>query len=219
MRHSVYSVNSNIKGRSRSHASEAGTVSFLYDPEGHRKYLTASERSAFLDAAARCPTDVRTFCRVLAYSGARISEVLALTPRQIDGSAGVIIVESLKKRRRGIYRALPVPAELLNELEQVHGIRQCRSDPKRSAGRIWKWCRTTAWHHVKACMEEAEISGRQATPKGLRHGFGVSVLQSGVPINLLKKWLGHSRLTTTEIYADAVGAEEQAIANRFWQTF
>ena len=56
-------------------------------------------------------------------------------------------------------------------------------------------------------------------PKGLRHGFGVAVLQSGVPINLLKKWLGHSRLSTTEIYADAVGAEEQEIAGRFWQTF
>ena len=194
-------------------------MSFLYDPEGNRKYLTASERSAFLDSAARRSAEVRTFCRVLAYSGARISEVLALTPRQIDSSTGVIIVESLKKRRRGVYRALPVPADLLDELEQVHGIRKCQADPKRNAARIWNWCRTTAWHHVKACMEEAAISGRQATPKGLRHGFGVSVLQSGVPINLLKKWLGHSRLTTTEIYADAVGAEEQAIANRFWRTF
>jgi len=194
-------------------------VSFLYDPEANRKYLTVSERNAFLEAAARRPADVRTFCRTLAYSGARISEVLALTPHQIDSRAGVIIVESLKKRRRGIYRALPVPADLLDELERVHEIRRCQADPERSTERIWKWCRTTAWHHVKDSMEEAAISGRQAMPKGLRHGFGVGVLQAGVPINLLKKWLGHSRLTTTEIYADAVGAEEQAIATRFWQTF
>jgi site-specific recombinase XerD len=67
-------------------------------------------------------------------------------------------------------------------------------------------------------MLEAGITGRQAMPKGPRHGFGVGVLQSGVPINLLKKWLGHTRLSTTEIYADAVGAEEQAIASRFWET-
>jgi integrase/recombinase XerD len=194
-------------------------VSFLYDPDGNRKYVTAFERSAFLGTAERRPPEVRTFCRTLAYSGARISEVLALTPRQIDRPAGVIIVESLKKRRRGIYRALPVPAELLDELEHVHDIRERQADPNRSTAPIWNWCRTTAWQHVKSCMEEAGISGRQAMPKGLRHGFGVGVLQSGVPINLLKKWLGHSRLTTTEIYADAVGAEEQAIANRFWQTF
>lgn len=194
-------------------------MSFLYDPEGNRKYLTATERNAFLDAAERRPAEVRTFCRVLAFSGARISEILALTPQHVDRLAGVIIVESLKKRRRGIFRALPVPAELLDELEQVHGIRDCQIDPNRSSGRIWTWCRTTAWRHVKACMEEAGISGQQAMPKGLRHGFGLGVLQSGVPINLLKKWLGHSRLTTTEIYADAVGAEEQAIASRFWRTF
>jgi integrase/recombinase XerD len=194
-------------------------VSFLYDPKGNRKYLTASERSAFLDAAARRPAEVRTFCRTLAYTGARVSEVLALTPLQIDSSAGVIVIESLKKRRCGIFRALPVPANLVRELEDVHEIRKCRSDLNRSSERIWKWCRTTAWHHVKACMDEAGISGRQAMPKGLRHGFGVGVLQAGIPINLLKKWLGHSRLTTTEIYADAVGAEEQAIASKFWRTF
>ena len=68
-------------------------------------------------------------------------------------------------------------------------------------------------------MAEADISGCQAMPKGLRHAFGVGVVQAGVPINLLKKWLGHSRLETTAIYAAAVGAEEQAIATKFWNTF
>lgn len=194
-------------------------MSFLFDFAGNRKYLTETERDAFLAAADRRPAEVRTFCRLLAYSGARISEILALTPRQVDIVAGVVIVESLKKRRRGVFRALPVPRELLAELDRVHDLRSGHNDPARVTERIWKWCRTTAWHHVKACMEEAAISGQQAMPKGLRHGFGVAVLQSGVPINLLKKWLGHSRLSTTEIYADAVGAEEQAIAGRFWQTF
>jgi len=35
----------------------------------------------------------------------------------------------------------------------------------------------------------------------------------------LKKWFGHARLSTIEIYADAVGAEEGSIARRFWETF
>lgn len=218
MRHFDYLVNTNC-GAGPSHNSEGRAVSFLFDLEGNRKYLTATERSAFLSAADHRPVEVRSFCRMLAFTGARISEILALTPNQIDISARVIIIECLKKRRRGIFRALPIPLELLDELERVHGISEAQSDPARATKRIWNWCRTTAWHHVKACMEEAKISGRQAMPKGLRHGFGVAVLQSGVPINLLKKWLGHSRLSTTEIYADAVGAEEQAIAGRFWQTF
>lgn len=194
-------------------------MSLLFDPKGNRKYLTAAERTAFLNAAEMHSDDVRMFCKVLAFSGARISEVLALTPRQIDFAAGVVIIESLKKRRRGVFRAVPLPGALFEDLEKVYSLSTAQLDRARSAQRMWTWCRTTAWQHVKICMEEAGIAGRQTSPKGLRHSFGVCVLQSGVPINLVKKWLGHSRLTTTEIYADAVGAEEQAIATRFWQTF
>jgi len=194
-------------------------VSFLFDHQGKRKYLTVSERNAFLAAAALQPFHTRMFCFVLAYTGARVSEVLALTPRQIDGAAGVIVIESLKKRRRGIYRALPIPSELFRELDRVYHVQFAQHDERLANQRIWTWCRTTAWNHVKACMVEANISGSQACPKGLRHAFGVSVVQSRIPINLLKKWLGHSRLETTEIYTAAVGAEEQAIASQFWATF
>jgi site-specific recombinase XerD len=50
----------------------------------------------------------------------------------------------------------------------------------------------------------------------MRHGFGVGTLQSGVPITLVQRWLGHARLSTTAIYADVSGAEEMAFAERFW---
>ncbi|MBF0115854.1 MAG: tyrosine-type recombinase/integrase, partial [Magnetococcales bacterium] len=53
----------------------------------------------------------------------------------------------------------------------------------------------------------------------LRHSFAIAALQSGVPINFVRKWLGHARLSTTEIYANAVGEEGQTIASRFWDTF
>jgi hypothetical protein len=52
--------------------------------------------------------------------------------------------------------------------------------------------------------------------RGLRHAFGIGTLQSGVPLNITKRWLGHARLSTTAIYADAVGAEEVGFAERFW---
>jgi integrase len=34
--------------------------------------------------------------------------------------------------------------------------------------------------------------------------------------NMVQKWLGHAQLTTTAIYANAVGEEEQSIAARMW---
>jgi integrase/recombinase XerD len=65
-------------------------------------------------------------------------------------------------------------------------------------------------------MQEARLDGPHASPKGLRHGFGVAAVSAGIPLNLVQKWLGHAQLTTTAIYANAVGAEEQDIARRMW---
>lgn len=194
-------------------------MSFLYDQSGKRKYLTIDERQRFLKVAKASSPEVYTFCATLAYTGARISEVLALTPDKIDFAAQLIVIESLKKRRRGVYRVVPVPTDMLELLNDTHDIKTSQQDITLSHQRIWPWCRTTAWKHVKACMAAAGIKGIGACPKALRHSFGVSALQEGVPLNMVKKWLGHSRLETTAIYADAMGKEEKVIAERFWTTF
>ena len=46
--------------------------------------------------------------------------------------------------------------------------------------------------------------------------LGVAAVSAGIPLNLVQKWLGHAQLTTTAIYANAVGAEEKTIAQRMW---
>ncbi|OLF71847.1 hypothetical protein AWH62_11980 [Maricaulis sp. W15] len=65
-------------------------------------------------------------------------------------------------------------------------------------------------------MAAAEIVGPQATPKGLRHTFGTHAMLQGVPITLVKKWMGHARLQTTEIYLDVIGPEERDLARKMW---
>ena len=189
----------------------------LYAADGARKYLTAAERKAFLKAAEGTDRQARTFCMTLAYSGCRISEALALTADRVDLAAGVLVFESLKKRKDGVYRAVPVPPPLLDALDMVHGVRemQARADRGRGA-RLWGFERMTAWRRVSAVMAQAGLSGEHATPKGLRHGFGVAAVSSGIPLNLVQKWLGHAQLSTTAIYADAVGDEEHSIAARMW---
>ena len=44
---------------------------------------------------------------------------MALTARQVDLSGRVVVFESLKKRRRGVFRAVPVPPELLDTLDMA----------------------------------------------------------------------------------------------------
>jgi site-specific recombinase XerD len=65
-------------------------------------------------------------------------------------------------------------------------------------------------------MHSAGVSGAQASPKGLRHGFGVAAVQAVVPLNLVQRWLGHADLATTAIYVDAVGIEERDMVARIW---
>ena len=63
----------------------------LFDQQGRRLYLTDEERKAFLKAASKAPREVRSFCSTLHYTGCRISEALALTPKSIDLSGKVIV--------------------------------------------------------------------------------------------------------------------------------
>src|SRR6266404_2463711 len=188
----------------------------LYDQQGNRKYLTRSERQAFIDAARRATPEIETFCLTLAYTGARISEVLALVPLRIDMSASAIIIESLKKRKRGVYRAVPVPADLLVRLNEIHGLEQLRGNVELNQMRIWAWSRTTALTRVKTIMRAAGIVEGPAMPKALRHAFGVGGTQTGVPLNIIQRWLGHADIQTTAIYTDVMGDEERALAERMW---
>lgn len=190
----------------------------LYEPTGGRKYLNAAERRRFTQAARRAPLEVQLFCIVLSLSGGRISEILALTPAAIDIDSGVANIITLKRRRRGLVRQVPLPRKVLGELNAAFHLRRRQRHPESAGGRIWRWSRTTAWRRVKEVMAEAHITGSSAMPKSLRHGFGVNAFQSLVPPHLVQRWLGHASLRTTAIYAEVVGPEERAFAIRMWKT-
>lgn len=189
----------------------------LFDPQGRRLYVTADEREAFLEAAATAPRTVRSLCLTLHYTGCRVSEALALTVRRVDLSGNVIVFETLKKRKRGVFRAVPVPEAMLDTLDMVHGLREAHKRPQALDALLWPWTRTHAWRVVRQVMIEAGIAdGPHASPKGLRHGYGIAAISAGIPLNMLRKWMGHASIETTAIYANAVGAEEQNIAARMW---
>jgi integrase/recombinase XerD len=197
----------------RSHA-HAGMS--LYGSSGGRKYLNATERRRFIEFAQRASPAVRLFCLMLRWSGGRISEVLALTPAAIDVESGVANIQTLKRRKSGIVRQVPLPLDVLGELNRVFKLRQLQRDPELASKRIWRWSRTTAWRYVKKIMAAAGISGAAAMPKGLRHGFGVNAFEASVPPHLVQRWLGHASLRTTAIYGDVIGPEERAFAARMW---
>src|SRR5579862_9229062 len=115
----------------------------LYGSAGGRKYLNAAERRRFIRAATGAPPETRLFCLVLGWSGGRISEVLALTAAAIDIESGVANIETLKRRKRGIVRQVPLPRETLRELNRFFKLRLLQRDPELAVGRLWTWSRTT----------------------------------------------------------------------------
>lgn len=177
-----------------------------HDATGRRKYVTEDERRRFLAVADRLAPGWRALCYVLAYTGCRISEALDLTVHQLDHHAGTMTFRTLK-RRRPVFRTMPVPRPLILMLLAL---------PPRPDGRFWHSHRTTAWRKISSAMRFAGIDGPMASCKGLRHGFGLRAAAAGVPPNLIAKWLGHASLATTAIYLDAVGREERQFAKRMW---
>jgi integrase/recombinase XerD len=203
--------------RRRMRQATDSSISSLHDPGG-RKYLTSAERKRFGEAVHCVPSSIRLFCLMLLWSGGRLSEVLALTPSDIDLELGVANIETLKRRARGIIRQVPMPRRLLLDLDREFQLGAARRDPFFARRRLWPWSRTTAWRRVKQIMAAAGISGACAMPKGLRHAFGVNAFQAKVPPHLVQRWLGHASLRTTAIYGDVIGREERLIAARMWRT-
>ena len=181
----------------------------LYSRTNRRLYLNASERARFLQACGNQPANKRAFALTLFYTGCRLSEARELTSDAIQMAEHIISIRSLKKRSQHHIREIPVPTLLTDEL------RRLQSGMSENE-RIWNIDRITAYRWIKTIMHDASVAGPQASPKGLRHAYGINAMSCGIQLHMLQKWMGHASIKTTAIYANAVGEEEKAIAQRMW---
>lgn len=184
----------------------------LHNLNGQRKYLNQVERLRFLECTKSRPLQIKLFCQLLYYTGARIAEIHNLRVGSIDFSNKTVVIETLKKRKSGIYREIPLPDSLLESLKSYV------DNMENSEGiqtYLWDFSLRSASRYIKSIMLEANIIGVRSCARGLRHGFAVHAVNT-VPVTMVKKWLGHSSLETTSIYLDVTGVEEREIAKRIW---
>jgi integrase len=190
----------------------------LYAANAERKYTNEAERQRFLEVMGRQKSERALFSLLLAWTGGRPSEVLSVVPLSFQIERNVVVLPTLK-RRRPHAREVPIPPGLMAAIDRRFGLRELQRNPETATKRLWSWSsRITVWRFVKGGMIEAGIVGRPACPRGLRHGFAVNALQASVPLNVVQKWLGHARISTTAIYAAVAGPEEMLFAERFWQS-
>ena len=208
-------------------ATELSPEMRLFSPEGERLYLTAQERERFLLAADHEDPKDRMFCHLLHYSGCRPTEALELIPRRILIEEQALVFRSLKKRQRDSrgrlkqpqYRTVPVPKRLIKELDLVFSLRKQLRQNKDLEHPLWTMSRPTAYRLVKRVMTRAVIAGKQATGKGLRHGFGVAMVtaKKPLPLHVLSQLMGHTDSKTTEIYLQVVGQEKRQLVADAWE--
>lgn len=127
----------------------------LYARHGGRKYLNAEEQRRFLRATEAAPMPVRLFSGVLFWGGCRISEALALTANAFDLGDCIVAFETLKRRRRGIVRQVPLPAELICQLDVAFELRAAARPALRRHAAM-----ALEPHHCLAARQAADGGGR-----------------------------------------------------------
>lgn len=206
----------------------------LFDNDSNRLYVDSRERELFLEEAKNLPEPKhRLFCEVLHWTGCRISEAMELTPRRIEINARAIKFRTLKRReftrsgkkKNPEYRLVPVPNELIENLDLAFGVRKAHRSQKGLDDLFWPnandpkkpMSRTTGWNIIKRVFEKLGIKGAHTTPKGFRHGYGVAMTLAGMDVYKIQQFLGHSSADTTQIYRQAIGYENHQYAMSYWE--
>jgi integrase/recombinase XerD len=143
----------------------------------------------------------RTMLEVLYATGLRVSELVNLRHGQVNLNQGVIRILGKGNRER----LIPLGEEAVRWLMDFeHGPRgeillERQTDflfPTRRGDRM---TRQAFWHIIKRYARKAGIS-KELSPHTLRHAFATHLLNHGADLRVVQMLLGHSDLSTTQIY-------------------
>jgi len=149
----------------------------------------------------------RTMLEVLYATGLRVSELINLRQSEINLNQGVLRIVGKGDRER----LIPLGEEAQNWLREfIAGPRseillERQTDylfPTRRGDRM---TRQAFWHIIKRYSKVANI-GSKMSPHTLRHAFATHLLNNGADLRVVQMLLGHSDLSTTQIYTHVARA-------------
>ena len=167
--------------------------------------LSAEEVNSLLESAAAqdSPDSVRDHAmfELLYASGLRVTELVSLDLDDIDLEQGS--VRCLGKG--GKERVIPIHASAVSVVQGY--VELARPTLQKSASerslflnmRGQRLSRQGFWLILKAHAKRAGIN-KKITPHTLRHSFATHLLQGGAPLRHVQELLGHSSITTTQVY-------------------
>ena len=139
-------------------------------------------------------------------SGLRVSELVQLRSRDVDLRAGVLSAFGKGSKRR----LVPINALAIDSLEQYLGtVRGQWAKPKETRVFVTRrgtgMTRQAFWKNLKRYSVLAGIT-RRVYPHMLRHSFATHLLEGGADLRVVQTLLGHTDISTTQVYTH-VGVE------------
>ncbi|MEE0785493.1 MAG: site-specific tyrosine recombinase XerD [Oscillospiraceae bacterium] len=155
----------------------------------------------------------KAMLELLYATGIRVSELINLDLSHVNTSAGFIRVGEEKERIIPLY-----PAAVKALRVYIAEIRpQMIADPQQKSLFVnmngERMTRQGFWKIIKSYPEKAGIQ-KQITPHTLRHSFAAHLLENGADLRSIQEMLGHSDISSTQIYAQIV---KQNIKNVYEQ--
>ncbi len=143
---------------------------------------------------------------VLYSLGIRRAELIGISDPDISPSAGEIKIFG----KRSKQRVVPVPQALMQKIERWQKMRDSLWPDLETPTPLFavKGKRISPRQVYDAVHRQLEPTGaRKKSPHALRHSFATSMLNEGADLNSVKEFLGHSSLSTTQIYTHVSFAE------------
>lgn len=178
-------------------------------PKRLPKALTINDISALIAAAASAadpiaPRDA-ALIELLYASGARISEIVQLNLSDISKLQESNSFAIKLKGKGGKERVVPIGKYAREAIDQYlvrvrPGLLTERRNDALFLNRQGKrLSRQSAWEIITLAAARAKIE-REVSPHSLRHSFATHLLDGGADIRVVQELLGHSSVTTTQIY-------------------
>ena len=143
----------------------------------------------------------RTMLELLYACGLRVTELTSLQLVQVSMNQGVVRVFGKGSKER----LVPMGEEALSWLQRYMAgpraelLKDIPSDVLFPSRRGTQMTRQTFWHRIKIYAERAQLK-KSLSPHTLRHAFATHLLNHGADLRVVQMLLGHSDLTTTQIY-------------------
>lgn len=150
---------------------------------------------------------------VLWGTGSRVSEALRLKKANFDFKDSSIRVPTLKRRRKGQFRTIPIDPNIMLYIK-------AQLEPLKRNELVFKYNRQKAWRIVKKCADRAGIGKRgkkSPHPHMFRHSYGVRATKAGVPLKVTSEILGHASLQTTSFYQRFTTRESKEFVKKMWK--